>query len=55
MFFCLEITNNYDQFIKLCNQNNTRESKFFEYPSFHYRTEEQASRVGFLQTNLASA
>lgn len=55
MFYCLEVTNNYDHFIKLCNLINTRESKFFEYPAFYYKTEEQSYKVGYLLLNLTQS
>ncbi|CAD8138477.1 unnamed protein product [Paramecium octaurelia] len=55
MLYCLEVTNNYDQFIKLCNLINTRESKFFEYPSFYYKTEEQSYKVGYMLLNLTQS
>ncbi|KAM3141116.1 hypothetical protein pb186bvf_006721 [Paramecium bursaria] len=52
MFYCLEVSNNYDLFVKLYQSMNQRESKFFEHPSFYFNTESSAFKVAYLLINL---
>ena len=52
MFYCLEVSNNYDLFVKLYQSMNQRESKFFEHPQFYFNTESSAFKVAYLLINL---
>ncbi|CAD8103995.1 unnamed protein product [Paramecium primaurelia] len=47
MFYCLEVINDFDKFIRLRNQLKTKNFKFFEYSGSH------SQKVCYLKINLA--
>ncbi|CAD8196667.1 unnamed protein product [Paramecium pentaurelia] len=54
MFYALEVTCDFDKFVRLRNSLKTKNYKFFEYPSISANTSSvQGFKVLYLKTNLA--